>query len=89
MSNDEFNPLQDAMNEVHWHRKNGFTLRFNVMRGVSCHKCGHNEIVKPGQTMDMPMHFKCLGCGENAPSFDFDHYNMGELEQLYPDLFEK
>lgn len=81
-------PLEDAMNEVHWHRKNGFTYPMLAKEDVSCHNCGHHEVIQPGQTMDMPMQYKCLGCGTHAPSFMFDHVETGELEQLYPDLFD-
>lgn len=66
--------------DVSYFRDSGRSIDYPVIRGVTCHKCGSVEVWQPMQTMDMPMMYRCLGCGETAPTDDFDRYVDTDIE---------
>lgn len=50
----------------------GYVLRLYVEPGKVCPVCGSGEIHQPMQTMDMPMWQKCLRCGRQATSDEWE-----------------
>lgn len=58
--------------DVSYFRDTDAVIRYPVIQGVSCHQCGSGEVYQPMQTADMPMIYRCLWCGEVAPTRDFD-----------------
>lgn len=67
---DEYGGPVDS--EVSYFRNAGVPISFSVIGGVSCHKCGSDEVYQPMQTMDMPMLYDCLKCGVTAPTSEFE-----------------
>jgi DNA-directed RNA polymerase subunit RPC12/RpoP len=58
--------------EVSYFRNAGVPIRFPVINGVRCHRCGSPEVYQPMQTMDMPMLYDCLKCGKKSPASRFN-----------------
>lgn len=54
--------------DVQHFRDEQHIVHANVKRGAICPQCGSGEVYQPGQTMNMPMIWKCLRCGLSEPS---------------------